>query len=67
MRRHRPAVGAGAFDRAAPALGVAVAGGEGGDDVPVQRDGLRVVAAVVLVLVFFRVFFVSKQSIRMEK
>lgn len=52
VRRHSPAVRLSALNRTAPALRMAVASREGGDDVAVQRDGLRVVAAVVLVLVF---------------
>jgi len=45
------AAGVGALDGAAPALGVAVLGGEFGDLLVVDEDGLGVVASRVVVLV----------------
>lgn len=41
----------GALDRGAPALGLAVAGRQGRDDLAVEQDGLGVVASAVVVLV----------------
>ena len=54
MSRHRAAVARAAFDGAAEALSVAVAGGEGRDDFIVDEDCLRVIAAGVVVFVWVR-------------
>lgn len=51
MGRHGTAVVFGTLDGAAEALSVGVAGGQGGDHLAVQKDGLGVVAAGVIVLV----------------
>lgn len=51
MGSNAAAAGVGALDGAAPALGVAVLGGEFGDLLVVHKDGLGVVASRVVVLV----------------
>ena len=51
MSTNAAAAGVGALDGAAPALGVAVLGGESGDLLVVDEDGLGVVASRVVVLV----------------